>query len=124
MKRTMLVALAITMLLAALAVPAFAAGGPRGGQFTLAGTITAINGTTVTVHVLAGNPIVRPFIGQDVALQTTATTRFLLVTPTGTQVITLADLAAGQNVSAQGDLANSTWTAARITVGAQIIHPR
>ncbi len=129
MKKSMLVALAVTVLLAAVAVPALAApsaaGGPGGrGQFTLAGTITAIDGTAVTVRVVSGNPVVHPYLGQNVTLQTTAATRFLLKTPDGTVVITLADLAVGQNVSAQGTLANDVWTASRITVGAQIIHWR
>ena len=115
------------VLLVGVAMPAFAAGEPsRHGRapFTLAGTITAIQGTTVTVHVVAGNYVVRPYIGQDLALQTTTATRFLLKTATGTVVITLADLAVGQNVSAQGTFVAGAWTAERITVGAQIIHPR
>jgi len=115
------------VLLVGVAVPAFAASDTSGRgrvPFTLAGTITAIDGTTVTVHVVAGNYVVRPYIGQDLALQTTTATRFLLKTATGTVVITLADLAVGQNVSAQGTFVAGAWTAERITVGAQIIHPR
>ena len=92
-------------------------------MFTLAGKITAINGNVVTVQVVSGNPIARPYVGQTVALQTTAATRFLQVTASGTVVITLADLQVGQNVSAQGKLANNVWTTDRITVGAKIIHP-
>jgi hypothetical protein len=126
-----LVVLMVVALLAVSAVPAFAArGGPaqppapvRGGQFTLVGTITAIAGDVVTVKVVSGNPIARPVVGQDVALQTTAATRFLRTTATGTVVITLADLQVGDNVSAQGQLAEGLWTAGRITVGAKIIHP-
>jgi len=126
-----LVVLMVVALLAVSAVPAFAARGVspqppafnKGGQFTLAGTITTIDSSVVTVKVVSGNPIARPYVGQTVALQTTAATRFLLTTPTGTVVITLADLQVGQNVSAQGKLANGLWTADRITAGAKIIHP-
>ena len=126
-----LVVLMVVALLAVSAVPALAAKGVppqppasnKGGQFTLAGTITAIDGSVVTVKILSGNPIAKPYVGQSVALQTTATTRFLLTTPTGTVVITLADLQVGQNVSAQGKLAGGVWTADRITAGAKIIHP-
>lgn len=126
-----LVVLMVIVLLAVSAAPAFAARGVppqppisnRGGLFTLAGTITAIDGSVLTVKVVSGNPIARPYVGQNVALQTTATTRFLLTAPTGTVVITLADLQVGQNVSAQGKLANGMWTADRITAGAKIIHP-
>lgn len=126
-----LVVLMVVALLAISATPAFAARGVppqppvsnRGGLFTLAGTITAIDGNVVTVSVVSGNPVVKPYLGQAVALQTTATTRFLQVTPTGTVVITLADLEVGQNVSAQGTLVSGVWTANRITAGAKIIHP-
>ena len=126
-----LVVLMVVALLAVSAVPAFAARGVppqpptpnKGGLFTLVGTIAAIDGSVVSVTVVNGNPIAKPYVGQTVALQTTAATRFLLTTPTGTVVITLADLQVGQNVSAQGKLANGTWTASRITAGAKIIHP-
>ena len=126
-----LVVLMVVVLLAMSAVPAFAAKGVppqptapnKGGQFTLVGTIAAIDGSVVSVTVVSGNPIAKPYIGQTVALQTTAATRFLLTTPTGTVVITLADLQVGQNVSAQGKLASGVWTANRITTGALIEHP-
>jgi hypothetical protein len=130
MKKSLVVLMMVALLLAS-AVPALAVKGTppqppirnQGGMFTLAGKITAINGNVVTVQVVSGNPIARPYVGQTVALQTTAATRFLQVTASGTVVITLADLQVGQNVSAQGKLANGVWTADRITVGAKIIHP-
>ena len=129
MKKSLVVLMVVALLFVG-AAPAFAAGpGPmppvrnRGGQFTLAGVITAIDGSVVTVQVAGGNPIVKPFIGQNLPIQTTVQTRFLLKTDTGTVVITLADLQVGQNVSAQGQLAGGIWTANRITVGAKIIHP-
>ena len=126
-----LVVLMVVALLAVSAAPVFAARvvppqpptRNQGGQFTLVGTITAIEENLVTVSVVGGNPIVKPFVGQAVTLQTSATTRFLLTSETGTVVITLADLQVGQNVSAQGKLANNVWMADRVTVGAQIIHP-
>jgi hypothetical protein len=130
MKKSLVVLMMVALLLAST-VPAFAAKGTppqppmrnQGGMFTLVGKITAINGHVVTVQVVSGNPIARPYVGQTVALQTTAATRFLQVTASGTVVITLADLQVGQNVSAQGELANNVWTTDRITVGAKIIHP-
>jgi hypothetical protein len=94
----------------------------RGSLFTPAGKITAIDVGSVTVQVAGGNPIVRPYVEQAVTLRTVIKTRFLQVTPTGTVVITLADLQVGQNVSAQGEWANDVWTADRITVGAKLIH--
>ena len=75
MKKSLVVLMVVAMLLVS-AVPAFAAkGGPaqppapnKGGQFTLVGTITAIAGEVVTVKVVSGYPIARPFVGQAVAL--------------------------------------------------------
>ncbi len=126
MKKFVSLLLAVVVL-AVVVMPAFAASDSAGGQrgsFTLAGTITAINGPAVTVLAVAGNPVVRPYIGQDLTLQTTDATRFLLKTANGTVVITLGDLAVGQSVSAQGTLASDIWTATRITVGANLIHFR
>ena len=120
-------ALLVLVVLGATAMPALAAGGPppvrgKSGSFTLAGVITAISETTVTVQVTGGNPIVHGYIGQALALQTTSSTRYLLKTDTGTVSITFADLAVGQKVSASGKVANNVWTAARITVGADLVH--
>ena len=121
------VALLVLVVLAATAMPALAAGGPppirgKSGSFTLTGAVTAINGTTVAVQVTGGNPIVRPYVGQMITLQTTSSTRYLLKTDTGVVPITFADLAVGQKVSASGTVANNVWTTVRITVGANLIH--
>jgi hypothetical protein len=121
------IALLVFVVLVATATPALAAGSPppvrgKSGSFTLAGVITTINGTAVTVQVTGGNPIVRAYVGQTLTLQTTSSTRYLLKTDTGTVPITFADLAIGQKVSASGTIANNVWTAARITVGATLVH--
>ncbi len=124
MKKSFFVLLVVAMLLISV-TPAFAAKTNAPGQntvFTLAGKITAIQGSTITVNVLVGKPIVRPYIGQTLEIQTTDSTRFLLKTETGTVPISLADLAVDQNVSVQGQVVNSTWTAMRVTVGASLIH--
>jgi hypothetical protein len=100
------------------------AGASYRGPFALVGKITAIDATTgvVTVSVLRGNKLAQPYIGLEVALTTTATTVYLYkasatATPTP---ITFADLKVGDWVSASGSLANGTWTATRITVGAKL----
>jgi hypothetical protein len=121
------VALLVLVILAATAMPALAAGGPppargKSGSFTLAGVITAISGTTLTVQVIGGNPMVREYVGRALTLQTTTSTRYLLKTDVGVVPITFADLAVGQKASASGAVANNVWTAARITVGATLIH--
>jgi len=120
------VALLVLVVLMATAMPALAASSTpsvyKSGSFTLTGVITAINGTAVTVQVTGGNPIVRPYVGQVLTLQTTGSTRYLLKTDASVVPITFADLAVGQKVSASGTVANNVWTAARITVGAALIH--
>ncbi len=128
MKKLLISLLVVTLLLTA-AAPALAARGPqppfknRGGLFNLTGFITAIDGATVTVQVVAGNPIVKPFIGQTVNIQTTAQTRFLLQNESGTATpITFDYLEVGQGISVQGMLVNEMWTANRITVGAKLEH--
>lgn len=121
----------IVGLLAVTAMPTLAAGGPPPGgksskgaraPFALAGTITEISGTGVTVQVVSGNRLVKDYIGQSLPLQTTSKTRYLLKTPSGTVPITFADLEVGQDISVNGTLADNVWTANRITVGASLVH--
>jgi hypothetical protein len=141
MKKLIVVSLVVIMLAVSVA-PAFAAGrspadrGTAAGSgnidkasfgvcnpYALSGTISSIDETnrTVTVAIACGNSLVQPYLGQNVTLQTTANTRFLVrnadvtVTP-----ITFEDLVEGQNVSSHGTLLNSTWTATRVTMGAQL----
>lgn len=121
------VMLLVLMLMVVSVTPSLAAGGPpvgRGvnGAFTLAGTMTAISGTTVTVNVASVSGPNKTGMGQAVVLQTDANTRFLLKTATGVVPITLADLQVGQKVSVSGTIADGVWTASRITVGANLIH--
>lgn len=125
----------VLALLAITALPAFAAGGAPTGNgggdsgkgskapFALAGTIANLDPIThtVTVTVVCGNKLVKPYVGQNLNIQTTETTRFLLRNADGTVTpITFADLAVGQKVSSNGQLANNVWTAGRITVGADL----
>ncbi len=115
-------------LLVVTAMPTLAAGGPPPGgkgaraPFALAGTITDLSGTVVTVQVVSGNRLVKDYIGQSLPLQTTSNTRYLLKTSSGTVPITFADLQVGQDISVSGTLANNVWTADRITVGASLVH--
>ena len=138
MKKLIILTL-VLVLLAVSVVPAYAASRTRDQNgagnkiqvkphgkmpFALAGTIASIDplARTVTVTVACGNKVVKPYIGQDLILQTTAATRFLLRNPDGKATpITFEDLAVGQNVSANGKLADNVWTASRITVGASLI---
>jgi hypothetical protein len=141
MKKLFVLSLVILML-ALSVVPAFAKGpGPANNgsangtctgtqvgfgvrnPFALSGTITGVDSQAhiVTVTVACGNRMVNPFIGQSVTLQTTAATRFLLRNADGTVTpINFDDLEAGQTVSTHGVLQDSTFTATRVTVGAEL----
>ncbi|MBI4732855.1 MAG: hypothetical protein HY781_12170 [Chloroflexi bacterium] len=96
---------------------------PR-GTFAITGTITAIDATnkTITVTVLRGNNLAKPYINLSVTVVTTAKTRFLYkasTTSTAT-AITIADLAIDDVVSINGTMANNIWTASRVTEGASL----
>jgi hypothetical protein len=129
--KKMIVLTAVLALLAASSLTAWAAGSQapdygkgQGGQtlFNLAGTIAGLDPDgTITVRVVAGSLLVQPYIGQTLAIRTTDATRFLLRQVNDTALpITYSDLAVGQAVSVHGMLANSVWTATRVTVGAQL----
>jgi len=70
--------------------------------------------------VLRGNILVKPYIGKTLDIQTKATTRFFYTDGVTTKIIKFADLKVGDPVSMTGKLANSVWTAYRITVGAKL----
>jgi hypothetical protein len=89
--------------------------------YALSGTITLVNSDaqTITVNVACGNTLVKSYIGSDVALKISASTRLLLRNADGTATpISFADLQVGQTVSSQGSLVNGAFTASRVTVGA------
>ncbi len=132
------VILLVLVLLVVSTVPALAAGRQPtinshgagfsvglGGNppFTLAGTIAGLDAQakTVMVIVVCGNTLVKPYIGQNLVIQTNDTTRFLLRNPGGYATpITFSDLAIGQKVSLNGQYTNNIWVAGRITVGADL----
>ncbi|MEJ5311218.1 MAG: DUF5666 domain-containing protein [Anaerolineae bacterium] len=124
MKKLLLVLLLVVMLSIG-AVPAFAANidaAKRGTLFNLSGEITAIDDASVTVKVLTGSAVVRPYLGQELVIQVTDSTRFLRKVPNSTVKITFADLVVGDKVSVQGSVKNDVWTATRITADASLIH--
>ena len=89
--------------------------------YALSGTISAIDpaAKTVTVTVICGNRLTNPFIGQEVTLLTSDSTRFLRRNVDGTVTpITFDDPVFGQNVSSHGTLVNNVWIATRVTSGA------
>ncbi len=129
MKRWFAVLLALALLAVAtipvMAAPEAAQRSPR-GPFTLVGTIATIDPVagTVTVNVLRGNLLVKPYLGKTLTLNTAVTTIYLYkATATATPVrITFADLKVGDPISVNGTLLSNVWTATRITVGASLLH--
>lgn len=123
MKRLIILLLA-GVIVAGIAAPALAAGNqpPKRMPFNLVGRITAVDtaAATVSVEVLRGNRLVKPFIGKTVTVQVTTDTRLLRKAEPEAVPITLADLTVGDAVSGQGVLSNGVWTARRITVGAKL----
>ncbi len=116
-------ALLALVLLAVAVVPVLAAPeaakGPR-GTFSLVGNITAIGADSITVSVVSGNTLVKPYIDQEVTVTVTASTRYLLKDDNIVSIITFGDLQIGQAVSINGTLASNVWTAKRVTAGASL----
>jgi len=116
-------ALLALVLLAVAVVPVLAAPetakGPR-GTFSLVGNITTIGTDSITVSVVSGNTLVKPYVGQELTVTVTASTRYLLKDDDIVSIITFADLQVGQAVSINGTFANSVWTAKRVTAGASL----
>ena len=101
----------------ALAGPDQSQSSRRGRQlFALVGTITAITDNTVTVEVVDGNRFVWPYIGQELTVQVTDSTRFFEWTPDGRVPITFAGVAVGDTTGIHGAVANDVFTANWVTV--------
>jgi hypothetical protein len=133
-RKWMVVAVVVVALLVA-AVPAMAAGpgsgnrfgaanGLGGGQqlrqgrdaFALVGTITALGTDTITVQVQAGNRYVKDYIGQELAVQVTANTKYMRWTQNGSVPIGFADLEVGDSTNIHGLVSDDIFTATRVTV--------
>ena len=121
MKRWLLFVLLFGLLFTTVLPVSAAGNGPR-SNFALTGKITAISDGTVTIQVLAGNKLVKDYLGKELVVNVADSTRFLLNDGTVVKPITFADLKVGDPVSVHGTLVDLVWTASRITVGAQLIH--
>lgn len=126
--KKLLVLTLVFVLLAMSTVPALAFNGGSTGAlykptvkgkqlYSLAGRITAVNASSVTVSVATGNRLAKPHIGNNVVIQVNAYTRLQLA---GGTPITFSQLKVGQSVSSIGIYYSyyGTWIASRITVGA------
>lgn len=120
----MLLTLVVMLSIASPAVAATPTPPGVNGIYSLVGTITALDSTagTVTVHVIQGNILVKPFRGKDVVLTTTAYTKFLKKVGTTVVVIKFSDLVVGDTISSNGKIVNGVWKAYRITVNPLLIH--
>jgi len=88
--------------------------------FVMVGKISALGTNMVTIEVISGNKLVQPSLGTQVTVTVTSQTRYLYKDGTTTTTIGFTDLKEGQQVSANGTVANNVWTASRITVGASL----
>jgi hypothetical protein len=116
MKKLFPLLLALVLLLAT-AAPAMAAGAPPGRTFFSAvGPIVDIQSGMITVNVVTGSTLVKPYIGQDLPIHLNNQTRILVSTDAGTVVGTFSDLEVGQMVSVRGSYTNDEFTAKLITI--------
>lgn len=95
------------------------------GTFSLVGEIVGLDAMNqmVTVKVLHGNRWVKAYIGSELTIATTTSTRFLTNDGFTTTPISFSDLAEGGQVSVLGKLVNDVWTATRITVDLKVPCP-
>ena len=88
----------------------------NGQNFTLTGTITVLGADSITVLIRNGNHLIKPYIGQELVVQVTESTRYRQWTPEGCVPITFEDLEVGDTTSIQGTVSEEVFTAARVTV--------
>jgi hypothetical protein len=138
-----LIALAAVVALALVAVPAALAGNGSGtgtgtctgtgtGQggsraavanYSLSGTVTAVDNGVVTVTVRKANKAARAYKGKTVDLAVTSTTLYYERTVDGERVaVSLADISAGDRITSSGKLVKATgaFSAKRITIALPI----
>ncbi len=88
----------------------------NGQIFALTGAITALGTDSITVLVRNGNRLIKPYIGQELVVQVTESTRYRQWTPEGCVPITFEDLEVGDTTSIEGTGSEGIFTAARVTV--------
>jgi len=123
MKKAVLLIL-LVILLATSVTPALADGGGgqhrTGKRFALVGVVTAKNDETqtLTVEVLMGNRLVKPYIGQELTISTTERTRYRRYGDPKGVFITFGDIEVDDGVAVGGVYlaATNTFVADRITV--------
>jgi len=127
MKKLVILSMVVLIILITV-TPAFAAGQPPANgshrrtwrvDFALVGQITALDpeARAVTVLVWRGSQPVKPYFGQELLLQTTEYTRFYLKNLDGSiKIISLDDLAIGQEIGANGIVIDQVWAVKRILV--------
>ena len=129
-KRLVIVALVVAVL-ALTAMPA-AAGGDKnhnrwlGLVFGLVGEVTAVDleAETITVKVLTGSQLVKPFIDAELTLATNEDTKFMLYVDQACEQAALEDVYVGALVSANGTVIvapeGKTYLAVRVTIDAPL----
>lgn len=120
---TITLGLALSLTTSALA--ATPQSGRGNGTFSLVGEVTGLDAAdqTVTVKVLQGNRWVKAYVGFELTIATTDSTRFLTNDDLITTPVSFSVLAVGDRVSVQGRMVAGAWTAARITVDLKVPCP-
>ena len=98
--------------------------GPNGGQlFTLTGVITDLGSDTITVLIYNGNRLVQPYVGTELVVQVTESTRYLQWSPDGCSPISFDDLEVDHTTSMQGMVSDGAFLADRVTMDVPCCSP-
>jgi hypothetical protein len=115
MKKKLALLVLVTLIALVTATPALASrGNGEGGKpssFTLCGYITAIGSDTITVQALNDR-----FAGQELTVQVTSSTSFLMWTADGRVPVTFGDVEVGDSTNIKGTIVGDVFVASQVTV--------
>lgn len=131
MKKRLAIAALVVAVLALAAMPAAAGGGKNrnrwlGNVFGVVGEVTDVDldAATITVKVLSGSQLVKPFLGAELTLATNEDTKFMLYVDQACEQADLEDVYVGALVSANGTVITAeearTYLAVRVTIDAPL----
>lgn len=122
MKKSLILVLTLSLLLATTGTVFAAGNGPQHGRadyFTVTGVIDSVGSESIDVIVVGGKT---PATSTPQTINVGSSTVYLYNNGEVTVPVTSAFLEVGQKVSVQGVVVDGVWTAYRITVGASVTH--